>query len=88
MKTIWKYELKIADRQEVRLPVGANALTVQLQGERPCLWVMVEDTAQRNETLLVWMHGTGHPATEAALLGRYLSTVQVSGLVFHFFVGK
>ena len=35
MKSIWKFPLTIADRQEVQMPVGAKALTVQLQYGEP-----------------------------------------------------
>ena len=72
------------------MPMGAKALTVQMQGTDPCLWAMV-DTEERETALYpVWMHGTGHPADEAAQCGRYVSTIQLQGgaLIFHFFVGN
>lgn len=89
MKTIWKFPLKTQDRQTVLLPVGAKALTVQLQHGYACLWALVDDDEMAKVNHTVWMHGTGHPADEAARYGRYLSTIQVDGgaLIFHFFIG-
>jgi hypothetical protein len=87
MKTIWKFPLKIADRQEVAMPADAKALTVQLQGGVPCLWALV-DSGNPPKQYPVWMHGTGHDATDASYMGRYLSTIQIKGgaLIFHFFI--
>ena len=89
MKSIWKYPLKIEDYQEVRMPMGAKALTIQVQGGAPCLWAMLETEEKTTALYPVWMHGTGHPADEAAQLGRYVSTIQAQGgaLIFHFFIG-
>ena len=46
MKTIWKYDIKPASKQEIAMPEGAVILTVQTQRGSPCLWVEVETTKQ------------------------------------------
>lgn len=41
MKTIWKFELKVGDKQTVEMPEGAEILTAQFQGDTLCLWALV-----------------------------------------------
>ncbi len=84
MKTIWKFPLKVTDEQTLQIPNGAQLLTVQTQGEIPCLWALVDPNAER-KPCVVQTYGTGHPIRE---VGAYLSTYQMSGgaLVFHVFV--
>ena len=64
MKTIWKYPLAITDSQEIRVPAGALALSVQMQGDIPCLWVLVDPTADRDLWRITTV-GTGHPVPPA-----------------------
>ena len=84
MKTIHKYELVIDDRTEVRMPQGAEVLSVQCQYDKPCVWAMV-DTEQPMQAHRFVVRGTGHPLTGAE--GTFLATVQMrgGGLVFHVF---
>ena len=88
MKTVWKFELAVTDEQAVRVPRGAQFLTVQMQGDRPCLWALVDPNAQP-EDRIVRIHGTGHPVSESHLL-QYISTFQLDGgaLVFHAFEAR
>jgi len=92
MKTIWKYELKVTDEQVISVPVGAQALAVQVQGVglcgALCIWALVDSEAElRHRT--VYIHGTGHEVSLGAQSGRHIGTVQLAGgaLVFHVFVG-
>jgi hypothetical protein len=83
-QTIWKYPLKVVDRQVLSMPAGAQLLCVQDQGGAPTLWALVSpDVPLADRTVLC--HGTGHSA--AADVGRYIGTTQqYSGaLVWHFF---
>ena len=83
MKTIWKYELKIADEQIIKMPAHAEFLTVQLQRFRPCLWALVEDTHTQREHRIQTI-GTGHQI--GRLAAHYIGTYQtVDELVFHVF---
>lgn len=84
MKTIYKYPLKVADTQNVVLPVGAKVLCVQTQNEVPCLWALVDNTFP-TEIRCFCTFGTGHEYTGMDL--TYVGTYQLSGgeLVFHVF---
>lgn len=84
-KRVFKYPLLLMDVNFMQLPVGAEALTVQTQGDIPWLWALIDDE-QPNETRKFAIVGTGHPAPED---GRYISTFQLHGgqLVFHVFEG-
>lgn len=92
MKTVWKTPLEWpADEQKVRLPAGAQLLTVQVQGPtdnaraaQPCLWARVNPGAALTDYLITTC-GTGHALDDHA--GAYLGTFQLAGgsLVFHAF---
>ncbi|MDO8573013.1 MAG: hypothetical protein Q7S11_04630 [bacterium] len=84
MKSIWKFPLEVTDNQTVELPVGAKALSVQVQNEKPCLWAMV-DTKTKIESRVIQIFGTGHPVLNE---GDYIGTFQMLGgsLVFHAFI--
>lgn len=84
MKTIYKYPLRIADEQEIYMPDGAIPLSVQMQGDHACLWVLVDpDRSQCKRRILI--HGTGHSIEEDGI--KYIATFQMSvgALVFHAF---
>lgn len=83
-RTIYKYPLTVADRQEIRMPDGAQILCVQVQRGMPCVWALVDPAAPQARKA-IYIYGTGHaiPADP----GRYIGTFQVQGgdLVFHVF---
>lgn len=84
MKRIFKYELKVTDEQEVSLPIGAEILTAQYQGNQLCIWAMVNDTAEYKRPTVIRIYGTGHKIPETNL--EYIATVQDAGLfVWHIF---
>lgn len=60
---IFKYEVKIADQFEIKMPKGADILNVQMQKEVPCIWAMV-DTEAEEETRCFRVIGTGNPIPE------------------------
>jgi hypothetical protein len=90
MKTIWKYQLS-GGGGVIRMPKGAEILTVQLQGLTPCLWALVNPDAveAHKEERLFEIYGTGHTILEPAER-VYIGTFQfhVEGLVFHVFERK
>ena len=86
MKTIYKYPIKIIDRQTFPIPVGANILTVQVQNGNPFVWAMV-DTEALTEEVSIRVYGTGHPISDRSNL-EYIGTFQSmygGHLVFHVF---
>ena len=80
VRTIYKYAIEITDRQEVSIPFGAKLLTVQFQARIPFLWAEV-DTAMPVIPFSIAVYGTGNPCDG----GRYISTAQQDGLVWHFY---
>jgi hypothetical protein len=84
MTRIWKFPLKLIERQVISVPANAKALTVQMQlnggDEIPTVWMQVDPdapTGPRTFTIV----GTGHPVPDNA--GEYLGTVQELGFVWH-----
>ena len=86
MRTVYKFPLVMTDRQTVQMPMDAEILTAQMQGEQCCLWALCDpQNVRRSRTILI--HGTGHPVGDIA---RYIGSVQMVGgaLVFHVFEGQ
>lgn len=86
MKTIWKFGLKIADHQEVTMPVGAEILAVQWQGDRLFMWAIVDSRAEREQRRF-HVFGTGHGLPNGVRAEHHIGTVQQMGgaLVWHVF---
>lgn len=82
MKTIHKYPLLVQNTQFISTRVGARLLCVQAQGFVPTIWAEVDDTLPM-DSLLVLMHGTGHPLPDNA--ETYLGSVQLDGFVWHYY---
>jgi hypothetical protein len=85
MKTIWKWSLIMKDMQWIAMPEGAEILTVQMQGDVPQVWALVDPKAhQIPRTIMIY--GTGHPV-DTERHTRYISTFQMhdGALVFHAF---
>lgn len=91
MKTIWKFPLRVADKQTIEMPAGAQILSVQSQGETACLWARVDSDAPK-EPRVVAIFGTGHamPEDEITFKLKFISTFQMldGALVFHAFEVK
>ena len=86
MKRIYKYPLELTDTQFVELPLGAEILTAQMQGDQLCLWAMVNtlpEAIKKNRRIEII--GTGNPVPTGDL--KYISTIQIEGgrLIFHIF---
>jgi len=85
-KTIWKYELKIDDLQNVTMPIGAEILSVQMQNDTPCLWALVNPDEKETDARNIETFGTGHPVTyDMGVTRKFIDTYQTRGLVFHVF---
>ena len=86
-KNIWKYEIKITDDQSIKMPKGAEILTVQTQDGNPCIWALVDPEADL-EYRMIEVFGTGHPIHyDMGIDRKYIGTIQIveAGLVFHVF---
>lgn len=84
-RTIWKFPLDLVDVQKINIPEAFEPLSVQVQGEQPCLWASVYAPGNLQE-VTIYCHGTGHAVHPNA--GKHLGTVQWHGLVFHFFLER
>lgn len=75
MKTIHKYGIGVRDQMTIEMPVGAEIISIQLQGSNICIWAIVDE----EESMTVLRHfkifGTGHDINSIDAL-KYLSTVQ------------
>lgn len=85
-KQIWKYQLVIDDDQHLRIPKGGEVLSIQVQHDVPCLWVLVEPEEEK-ETRVFDMYGTGHPIDCDDVERKFIGTFQspTGMLVFHVF---
>jgi len=85
-QTIWKYPLEFQDVQTIRMPIGAEILTVQIQDGKPCLWAVVDvDDKVLTEPRFIIMYGTGHSMEVSSLDRKYIATFQIWELVYHVF---
>jgi len=87
-KTIYKYLLSVTDLQEVSLPIGAEILTIQTQGETACMWALVDPNEMQKEIRYIEIFGTGHRINcDMGVDRKYISTFQMidGRLVFHAF---
>lgn len=87
MKAVWKFPFPVSngDVFTVPLPFQARVLTVQMQGDVPTAWALVE-TENTPEPRRFRIAGTGHDLGEHAAW-HYVGTFQLLGgsLVFHLF---
>ena len=84
MKQIWKFPIDVGP-QEIKMPKGADVLTVQMQGNTPCLWALVDIEAEK-ELRVFNLVGTGHICR--SLKDNYIGTFQMGPLVWHLFEEK
>lgn len=84
MKTIYKYTLALTDTQVIRLPKGAEILSIQEQHGHICLWAVVDTDAEKVERF-VDIVGTGNPML-TDMRTSFVATVQQGVFVWHVFV--
>jgi hypothetical protein len=90
MRTIWKFNIQVTDEQDVKMPRGAELLSVgeqdRLTPTTLQLWALVDPDAEPRPRRIV-IEGTGHP-TEMNK-DQFIGTVLSFGgqLVWHVFDG-
>lgn len=91
MKVIWKYEIPNYGVFELELPMHAQVLDVQMQGQNPVLWALV-NTDMPLKKARFEVVGAGWPDLDGGLGYEgfpYIGTFQTgNGLVFHLFGGQ
>jgi hypothetical protein len=80
MKTVYKYELRSQDAS-IKLPKGAEILTVQLQNGIPTLWALV-DPENVLEDRFISTVGTGWEVSDNM---KYICTYMEGYFVWHVF---
>lgn len=86
-KTIWKYQCETTDKFVIRIPKGAEILTVQTQHSHPFIWVLVDPEEEAEERIFK-IFGTGHAiVSEKGMNREYVGTFKQGNeiLVFHLF---
>jgi hypothetical protein len=85
MRTIWKFEIAIVAPGLIRMPKGAEILTVQTQHGVPCVWAIVDPQAEKEDRYFEIL-GTGQPVYEGEEVDRaYVGTFQQPPFVWHLF---
>jgi len=85
MKTIYKYNLEITDRQIVEMPYNSEIIAVKNQGDDLCLWAIVETENEVRPTYEIEIYGTGHPMDKDIFTEFIETCVMPNGLVWHVF---
>lgn len=80
MKRVCEYELSIAESQYIKLPVGAEILSIQTKRGIPHLWALVDpDQAFTNaKSLLMFETGCDIPDLEL----KFIDTIQLNDGTF------
>ena len=84
MKTIYKYPLEITDEQTVSMPIGAQVLSAQMQGNNLCIWALV-DSDNFNCDRRVRIFGTGNTVVLDDNW-KFVGSVQERIFVWHIFI--
>ena len=79
---IYKYAFPIQDRFEIEMPIYSEIIKVEMQGNIPCLWAIVNPGAVLCKTKFVVI-GTGQEFNEDNLV--HISTFQQGEFVWHLF---
>lgn len=80
---VYKYAIEGNSGGVVKLPQGAQILTVQAQGNKPTIWALVDPKAPLVARSFEIVY-TGEILNGVATR-QYLATVHISGLVLHIF---
>lgn len=88
MRTIWKFPLppmSISDLIVLDMPTGADILTLQIQGQTPTMWAVVDNENFVHRRFVIV--GTGHEIRDEIddAVGSYVGTWQSQGFVWHLF---
>lgn len=79
---IWKWQLKMAQQQDLGMPVGAQLLSLQLQDGNPTLWFLCDPDAPI-ELRRFAIYGTGQVVPDTPR--EFLDTFQTGATVWHVF---
>jgi hypothetical protein len=85
MRSIYKYELQVIERQILSLPEGFNILCVQLQRGIPYIWANVDLQETNIKQVTINTYCTGEIISD--VYEEYIGTYQMETecLVYHVF---
>lgn len=78
MRTIYKYPFQVEDVVTQFMPMGSEILAVQVQGDIPCIWAIVDPEAEL-EVRRFQLYGTGHTMDIAVTQDQHVGTFQLLG---------
>jgi hypothetical protein len=81
--TIYKFPLKVVDKQTVMLPHKARVLGAAVQGGVLCIWALL-DPKEKAAPRPIFIHGTGHEVDHWQSK-RFIGTVLMAPFVWHVF---
>lgn len=84
MKAIYKYPIKIVDKQVIEMPIGANILSIQMQNGIATIWAIVS-TKECFTPVKIRIFATGEEIPSGSVL-RYIGTIQDEIYVWHVFI--
>lgn len=84
MRTIYKYPLSHGLQQVRHIPVGANIISVQMQNGVPCIWAIVDTTAEVIPVQFQ-IYGTGQEIPTDCRL-KHIGSIQDGQYVWHVFM--
>jgi hypothetical protein len=84
--TVWKYRIPPGARFPVEMPEGAQIVHVDMQGDTPQMWAVV-DPALPTEERWFRLVGTGHEIPECSGRRKHVGSFLTRGgaFVFHLF---
>jgi hypothetical protein len=83
MARVFKYTLKMEQRQTVSMPADSTLLSVQVQRGVVCIWAIVNPDPELDEVPRSFeIVGTGH---EVPSPSKFIGTVQIGEFVWHIF---
>ena len=84
MKTVWKIELGVTGEEKVLIPMGYTVLRVGSQGDKICLWCLVDNENEKEEEVFK-IFGTGHLVEDGEHYLNYIGTAFINEFVWHVF---
>lgn len=81
---VWKYNFGIADEFAIEMPTVAKILQVELQRGYPCMWVLVDPDAPREQRKFRII-GTGRRHESSLFFKTHIATFQMEQFVWHLF---
>lgn len=84
---VWKFTVKPETDFAIEMPVGAQILTVQMNGSKPMFWALVKPS-NLTEVRRFSCYGTGHAIErldDLKYIGTFQMDITAMIMVFHLF---